>query len=237
MSIEKTNNLETPEQRTEALKNRVLSKVKNLEGADKTFKALDLALSLHTEQRPRPDGPYVDHILRGVDRLLDLGITDPDILIASLFHDSVEDQAQKLADKISTAQELNIREKALEFLREKYGEKVADIINSVTNPEELDNLETEEANREYVSHIQHAIENQNVFYVKLSDFMDNGLKFMDISDIRRKNKLAKKYLPLFQIFINRIGRDDISLPQERKDEIISELSKAESFAVEAVSQN
>ena len=100
MDFEKENNLDTPEQRTEALKKEVLERLENFEQKEKIIEAVDLALSLHSDQRPRPDGPYIDHILRGVNRLLNLGVTDPDIIIASALHDSVEDQSSKLAEKI-----------------------------------------------------------------------------------------------------------------------------------------
>ncbi len=238
-NIERSDNLEilTAEQKTEVLKNQVLEKVENLENADKIFEAIDLSLSLHSDQKDRPDGPYVDHILRVVNRLLDLGITDSDILVSSIFHDSIEDQAQKLADKIPTSQELEIRERALEFLRQKYGEKVAGIVNSVTNPEQIENLEPKESNREYALHIEHVIEDPDVFYVKLSDFMDNGLSFMNILDVRRKTKLAQKYLPLFEMFINRIKRDDMFFSQEKKDKIIEEFSNAKSFALEIAGES
>ncbi len=96
MNIERTSNLETSEQRTKALKYRILGKIENMADADKISEALDLALVLHSDQRARSDSPYVDHILRGVDRLLSLGVTDSDTLIASIFHDSIEDQSQKL---------------------------------------------------------------------------------------------------------------------------------------------
>ncbi|MDP3697539.1 MAG: HD domain-containing protein [Candidatus Taylorbacteria bacterium] len=218
----------TNEQKTEALKDEVLKKLEDMEGKEKIIEALELALFLHSDQRPRPDGPYVDHILRGVNRLLGFGVTDPDIIIASALHDSVEDQSSKLAE--GAISELSEREKAIESIRQKYGQRVSNIVESITNPEKLKELQAEQANEEYAVRLKEVIENLDTFYVKLSDFLDNGSKIKDIADARWQYKLAKKYLPIYKIFIDRIKRSDIILPQEIKDQIITDLSEAEIVA-------
>jgi (p)ppGpp synthase/HD superfamily hydrolase len=64
--------------------------------------AMVLALEIHKNQRPRPDGPYLYHILRVINRIVEeYMITDPELVIAALLHDSVEDQAEKLARHIT----------------------------------------------------------------------------------------------------------------------------------------
>lgn len=222
----KENQLSTPEEKTEEFRKQILKSLEGLENAEKVTEALDFALSLHSDQRPRPDGPYVDHILRVVNRVhRDFGVNDLDIIIATALHDSVEDQSLKLADKLSASSELSEKEKAVEFLKQKYGQRVSGIINAVTNPEEIYKPKAKEVkNKEYALHIEQAIEDPAVCYAKLSDFIDNGLKIRDIPDTRFRFKLAKRYLLIYRIFISRLRRDDIILPEGKKDQIIDELS-------------
>ena len=112
---------------------------------------------------------------------------------------------------------------------------MSDIIRAVTNPEEIYEPKTEEEkNKEYASHIQQEIEDLAVCYTKLSDFIDNGLKIRDITDTRFQFKLAKKYLLVYRIFINRIKRADISLSENIKNQIIDDLSQAEIVATEII---
>lgn len=64
--------------------------------------------------------------------------------------------------------------------------------------------------------------------------MDNGLKIKNITDTHRQYKLAKKYLPVYKIFINRIKQDDIVLPEREKHLITDEMCRAELIATEIV---
>jgi hypothetical protein len=139
----------------------------------KVQKALDLALSLHADQKARPDGPYIGHIRRVVNRVVDdFGVEDSDIVVAAALHDSVEDQAQKLADKLESPDiSLTEQQKAIEYIKQEFGERVAEMVVALSNPEELDALEVQARNKEYARHIEHAIQDLGVFYVKLSDFM------------------------------------------------------------------
>lgn len=232
----KENQLSTPREKTEEFRKQILKSLEGLEDAEKITEALDFALSLHSDQRPRPDGPYVNHILRVVNRVhSDFGVNDLDVIIAAALHDSVEDQSSKLSDKFSASSELSKKEKSIEFLKQKYGQRVSDIVKAITNPEEIYEPKAEEAkNKGYALRIEQVIADPAVCYAKLSDFMDNGLKIRDITDTRFRFKLAKRYLLIYRIFINRLREDDIVLPDGKKDQIINELSQAEVVANEII---
>src|SRR5262245_39376058 len=58
--------------------------------------ALELAARLHRHQR-RVREPYLNHLLRVAIRIIHYyGVTDVDIIIAALLHDSVEDHPFEL---------------------------------------------------------------------------------------------------------------------------------------------
>ncbi len=203
----------------EILKNKLLSyfETRTDEEKKKLIKALDLALEIHADQDPRPDGPYINHVLRVAVRIVeDFEIEDPDVVSGALLHDSVEDQSNKLSRK--GGGEGAVREKGARH------------IFAVTNPDGLDDLPTEESNAKYVEHVVEAIADPDVFYIKLSDFSDNGLNIENISDKARQAKLAKKYLPLYQIFIDRLQKQDIKIPENKKQVISSRLTSVKGLA-------
>lgn len=232
VEMEGIKNKITLDETAEKLKNNLLAYFETLEQAEKEklTKALDLALELHSDQKDRPDGAYVNHILRVADRVVtDFQIRDTAVVTGALFHDSVEDQAKKLSQMLAS-ENPNERENALLYIQENFGEDAARIVAGVTNSEELDSLEGEERNSAYVEHVVETIQYPKVFYVKLSDFSDNGLNIENVLDVARQKKLAKKYLPLYQIFIDRIRKEDVEIPAEKKQEIEARLISVKQFA-------
>jgi hypothetical protein len=213
-------------------KEKLLSYFETLENPirEKLLQALNLALDLHQDQKDRPDGPYVNHILRVTDRIInDFGIHNRDVSTAAPLHDSVEDQAKKLAILLGKDGG-NEQANALQYIKENFGDEVARIVSGVTNPEEMDSLEPTEKNQKYIEHVVEVIEDPKVFYVKFSDFCDNGLSIQNIQDPKKQKKLAGKYLPLYQIFIDRIKKDDIQILPDKKQELIDKLFSVKSFA-------
>ncbi len=195
----------------------------------KIIKAIKLALSLHADQEPRPDGPYNYHILRVVGKIIyNFKVRNPDIIIATALHDSVEDQSSKLACLISI-ENLDETEKALEYIRQNFGQRVAEIVKAVSNPESWHQLPTVERYKKYALHVKKIIQDPDVCLVKLADFMDNGLTIKKINNPERQLTLAQKYVPVYTIFINRIAKDDIELSSDIKEEIIELLSEGKSY--------
>ncbi|MFA6392723.1 MAG: HD domain-containing protein [Candidatus Paceibacterota bacterium] len=168
--------------------------VEQKEYFEKKFKeALDLALEIHKDQKPRPDGIYVNHILRVSNRLVEeYGIKDPELVIAALLHDSVEDQAKKLSDMITNTEIISERERALLFIKNAFGERVEKIVHKLSNPEpENEGLSVEEKNNIYKEHVREAIKDPDVFIIKLSDFSDNALNLESVGDPIKRLKLSK----------------------------------------------
>lgn len=209
--------------------NSVIGKF-NAEQVQKIHEAIDLACSLHGDQKARPDGPYTNHVLRVAERVVNLfGVADSDVIVAALLHDSVEDQAEKLVALRGANDGMSARMQALAYIEDRFGAGVARIVEGVTNAEETEPLSNEEWRRQYVEHVRIAIEDVRVLQVKLSDFMDNGLTIEAVSDPARRLKLAHKYQPLYGIFADRLAHADVVMPMS-KDAIITQLRKAEETA-------
>lgn len=206
---------------------------------EKKFKeALDLALEVHKDQKPRPDGPYINHILRVSNRIVEeYGIKDPELVIAALLHDSVEDQAGKLAQLITSAEITSERQRALLFIKNIFGERVEKIVSKLSNPEPVtEGLSSVEKNEVYKEHVKEAIEDSDVLPIKLSDFSDNALNLESVSDPTRRLKLSKKYLPVMEVFINRINKaQDILTPEkiiEVKNKLLLAIENTKKFIQE-----
>jgi (p)ppGpp synthase/HD superfamily hydrolase len=63
-------------------------------------------VELHLEQAPRPDGtPYIEHPLAVASQILEaMAHKDPDVVVAALLHDAVEDQTARLAQQVRDQQ-------------------------------------------------------------------------------------------------------------------------------------
>ena len=213
------------------LKNKLILFFEKFESKEKIkcVEALNLAISLHLDQHARTDGPYVNHILRVATRIAEyFEIIDLEILIGAMLHDSVEDQARKISALFAKGG--SEQENALEYIKYQFGDRVSIIVSGVTNDEtEEEVLEEAEENKRYVEHVVKMIKNPDVFYVKLSDFFDNGMNIDNTIDKELQHERAQKYYPLFQIFIDRIQEGDINMSQEKKAEIINRLSSVKKF--------
>lgn len=195
---------------------------------------MNLAILLHRDQKKRFDGPYIDHITRVFTTCyLQFGIQDTDVLIAALLHDAVEDQRDKLVEfsaripiVADESMQPSRREQAFAYIVEHYGLRAAQIVSLVTNPEKNPSLTQQEKNEIYCQHIEHLVIDPQAFYVKLADFMDNSLRVAEIPDRYKRTKLARKYFPVYEIFISRIMDKDILLDDSLKLEIITKLVEA-----------
>ena len=174
---------------------KILNALQGRLGAEqlqKVREALDLTCSLHGDQKERPDGPYINHVLRVTERIVNLfGVLEPDVVVAALLHDVVEDQAEKLAALHGADVNASVRVRALAYIEGRFGAGVTRIVEGVTNTEETEPLSDEEWRRQYVEHVRIAIEDAKVLPVKLSDFMDNGLTIEAVTDPAKKLKLGR----------------------------------------------
>jgi HD domain len=87
-------------------------------------RALEVAAWLHASDRLQRE-PYINHLLRVAIRIITYyGVRDVDMICAALLHDAVEDHARELA--ASGEQEA--------ALAAQFGERVAGLVEAVTNP-------------------------------------------------------------------------------------------------------
>lgn len=177
-----------------------------------------LMCEVHADQAPRSDGrPYVEHPLE-VARTVLWSLEKPDTtsIIAALLHDSVEDQADKLAEKLDGHLPLtDSKPRAIMYLHNRFGPEVAETVNSLSNPDfetELAALGLEYSknakNTLYIQHVTEAIENTRVLAIKLADYSRNGFMLDEVLDKERRLNLSAKYLPLNRVFINKLQSNE-----------------------------
>jgi (p)ppGpp synthase/HD superfamily hydrolase len=205
--------------------------------------ALQLMCEVHADQDARPDGtPYVEHPLQVASGVLsNLVEPDADIVNAALLHDSVEDQAKKLAAKLDPESQASVADadtvegQALGYIRARFGDRTARIVDSVSTPDfnailthSGQEVTPEKVNQLNTDHVEEAIEDPDVLPVKLSDFAGNGLRLDQVKDPEQRTWLSSKYLPLIPVFIRRLGHDDHALTPEFTQEMIERLQAAQS---------
>ena len=175
--------------------------------------ALWLMCEIHVDQKDRSDGtPYPEHPLDVARNVLRASATaDSELVIAGLLHDSVEDQAAKLASKLGENSGPDIEATALRYLEVRFGSRVARIVSALSNPDFEKELVTrgqeatkENKNKLYAAHVEEAIEDPDVLLIKLFDFASNALSLDGVIDPVIKMKLTRKYAPVIAIFINRL---------------------------------
>lgn len=117
--------------------------------------AVTLAVDCHGDQT-RPAGePYVEHLLEALTALVDgVGATDRDMLCAAILHDVVEDTPCTLAE-----------------VRQRFGERVASLVDWVTKPDSDGRASAEEARADYLTRLRSAP--IDAVMVKLADRLSN----------------------------------------------------------------
>jgi len=185
--------------------------------------AADWAARLHAHQR-RTREPYLNHLLRVTLRIrCYYRITDPDVLVAAVLHDAVEDQPWAMIG-LPTGHGPPPRDAALDVVTDRYGQRVARLVNAVTNPEPRAGVDR---TRQYVDHLATALADEPWARVlKLSDFTDNGVGI--IHTIGPKvQRSARKYTSAVPVLRNLLDRPDTSLDPSVKDHIHRQLDLAE----------
>ena len=206
------------------LRERLALEIAGLPGVDRgrIGRALSLASRLHAgDQRQRE--PYVNHLLRVAIRIVaHYGITDADIICAALLHDSAEDHAGELAPGGSQAG-------ALAEIATWFGQRVADLVAAVTNPEPVPGKGRHKQYREHVAEALAA--NPWARVIKASDFTDNGAGLIHTTG-PKIDRLAAKYAPLVPVLRELIILPDTPLSDGARIRILSQLDRAaERFAV------
>jgi len=175
------------------------------------------AAEWHKDQK-RTNGPYIDHILRVMLRVIShYGIDDPDILTAALLHDSIEDQRDKIV-----GHEGSTVEEALAVVTETYNPRVAAILKALTNPP------GDISREQYDEHVRQSLLGEpDATPVKISDFADNAAGIFWTIGEDKKHQLSYKYLPLVPFYRDLIYQDTYPFNPEAKQKILKQLSDAE----------
>lgn len=182
--------------------------------AERIFAAVSAAAFLHRNQTRAnranlPRTPYIEHPLRNTMRLLRWGVTDPEIIIATLLHDTIEDCSEDIVKHFlridpTDVTDIEMRRYVTEWMTDTFGARATGIVLAVTNPAFTKGSTRAEKNTQYVAHVREAITDRaEVFLVKLSDFVDNacGLPHNNVAGNESMvSRLASKYLPLVAIF-------------------------------------
>jgi (p)ppGpp synthase/HD superfamily hydrolase len=178
--------------------------------------ALALAAELHAADQ-RQNEPYLNHLLRVAIRILShYGVRDADVAIAGLLHDAVEDHAAQLAPDGS-------QEGAVAVLASRFGQRVAEMVAAVTNPEYEPGRNRDEQYREHVA----ASLDRSAWarVIKASDFTDNGVGLIHTTGPRAE-RLAAKYAPLIPVLRDVITWPDTPLSAAARQRILDQLDRA-----------
>lgn len=123
---------------------------------------------------------YIEHPLRVAVRLFKyFGVTDPDVLIAAVLHDTVEDHPFEFQDFESVIgsgdDEKEARGRALDFISRHIGFRVAYLVEQVSNPISPPGLTKTERVKRYQRHVEHIVDfDPRSMLIKISDFIDNA---------------------------------------------------------------
>jgi (p)ppGpp synthase/HD superfamily hydrolase len=184
---------------------------------ERITRALDLASRLHATDR-RQNEPYVDHLLRVAIRITSYyRVSDAYVVCAALLHDAVEDHAGDLSPGGGPAE-------ALAVIAGRFGRRVAELVEAVTNPEPEPGNDRHEQYRRHVAASLAA--NPWARVIKVSDFTDNGAGLIHTTG-PRLHRLARKYAPLVPVLKGLIARPDTPLDEQAKAHILEQLTRAE----------
>ncbi|GIJ46831.1 hypothetical protein Val02_37170 [Virgisporangium aliadipatigenens] len=213
------------------LRRRLDDELDRLPAGDTVRTAADWAERLHADQR-RVREPYANHLLRVCLRILcHYRVTDPDVLVAALLHDAVEDQPWAVAGVANHGPPP--REAAFAAIAERYNARVARLVGAVTNPEPSpqDDPGPQAANRRYVTHLATALADEPWARVlKLSDFTDNGVGIVHTVG-PKVPRAARKYTGALPVLRDLLERPDTPLPPAVRAHINRQLDLgAERFA-------
>ncbi|GLY01364.1 hypothetical protein Acsp01_17430 [Actinoplanes sp. NBRC 101535] len=186
--------------------------------------ALALASALHADDR-RVREPYMNHLLRVAIRIIKYyGIRDPDVLVAALLHDAVEDHPAELGGVDAGTPYPRASETALAEIARRFNPRVADLVRSVTNPEYDPDRDRHEQYRE---HVAEKLERDPwARIIKISDFTDNGVGVIHTT-LDKAYRSAQKYRPLVPKLRELVGRPDTPLSTQAKEHILDQLDLAE----------
>ena len=169
-----------------------------------------------------PKTAYIEHPLRNAIRVLRFGTRSQSVVIGCLLHDTVEDHAGDIAEEflgVVSPEETVNRALSFKFIGDNFGPGVERVVTGMSNPilnlKEISNVEK---NKIYFDHVESATYDAEVLICKISDYIDNALSLHHTAkgmQPERLQRLANKYLPLHDLFIERLN-NSTDLPVSEK---------------------
>ena len=185
-------------------------------GVDRVVSAATAAAHLHRDQKRSVRGdlpvvPYIEHPLRNTVRLTRWGITDADLLCASLLHDVPEDCAQRAVELYAgNAPGATRTEQTLAWIGDAYGSRVATTVAAVTNPPREPGMSDAARLEQYAQHVAAAVrDDPHALLVKASDLTDNaGSLPHQLAGVSPEfvTKRVNKYAPVVEILHTELTR-------------------------------
>lgn len=236
--IDAISNLELKEMEGSLLNYAILRSVRLMDSVDasKVEEALELASYLHrhdtrANRANLPRDTYITHPYRNTLRIIRYGCEDQDVIIASILHDTVEDHYEDIVKEFleESTEELSIQElmdKSIAWYAETFSEKVAHIVNAVSNPPLPKTLSKEEKRKLYAEHVLGEISDGDVFIVKFSDFVDNAVGLHhNLGSTGMVGHLSQKYIQLVPGFRHRLHEDTHNRQMCISDQGLDEMKR------------
>lgn len=203
--------------------------------SDTVDAAVEFATFVHRHDKREnragfPKTAYIEHPLRNAIRAVRLGCVNQNVIIGCLLHDTVEDHATDIVKDFvgdESEGETIDREKAFIFIGQKFGSGVEAVVRGMSNPLLPEGITAEEKNVLYVAHVKTATQDGEVLITKILDYIDNALSLHHTAagmTSQRLARLARKYLPLHDIFIEHLATAaNIPLSSQGKESVVQKL--------------
>jgi guanosine-3',5'-bis(diphosphate) 3'-pyrophosphohydrolase len=139
----------------------------------KITRAVEFATAYHGDQRRKTGVPYLEHLLEAVQILVEgAGVSSPDVLVAAVLHDVVEDTPATLAD-----------------VRAAFGPRVAELVGWVTIPAPGHGEESSTVRDAHLRRLRDAP--REAVLVKLADRMSNVQTLRNLPQDRQRGYYAQ----------------------------------------------
>jgi len=136
-------------------------------------RAVQFATGHHGDQTRKTGVPYLEHLLEAVQILVQgAGVRDPDVLVAAVLHDVVEDTPCTL-DEVAAA----------------FGSRAAELVSWVTMPERGPGEDASAVREAYLRRLRLAP--QDAILVKLADRMSNVQTLRNLTPDRQRAYYAQ----------------------------------------------
>lgn len=229
------------------LKARLLKGTQRLlpESLEDVSTVLDLAEKLHKGQKRRDnDGKridYIGHPVRVAVRILeDFSIDDPEVILAALLHDTVEDRASKAVgllglydDVIESYEGASVAQsKLLGYYRENISARVSRAVDNLSNYGDNRKLEKSERISQYSNYVEGLVDNSSddpiALVIKISDYVDNAGNLSDSAQNSKREVieyLSAKYRAVYPVLVDAVDVISENYGKDIEKNVLASLVK------------